>query len=362
MAGIAALCIAGALIFKLAPRSGEKPETAKGRPVLSTGARPSPTAEANEYFERGMFFLMAQFNLPNARKMLERALEIDPKFAEARGWYGFTSILEIDGGYSNDSNWLYKAEQELRRALKDDPDSARAHASLEALYFYQGRKDLIPEEAKKALALNPNEVDAKIWLFNYYAMSGEYASAKELVNQLLERDPLFFPARMCLGDILRLEGDIDGAIREQGKLLEQDPRNIYAAQKLARAYIDRNDLPAARRRLESLSSDEQQGFEIKLTWALLLALEGKTQEALARMDEESLKYVALAPGSTSVAAEFYAIMGDPQISLDWLEKAVRNGDERDAWFRRDPLLAKVRDLPRFRQILDSIEFRRKSRI
>ena len=357
-----ALCVAGALIFKLAPRGGEKLKTAKDRPVLSTGARPSQIAEANEYFERGMLFLMAQFNLPNARKMLERALEIDPKFAEARGWYGFTSILEIDGGYSNDSNWLYKAEQELRRALQDDPDSARAHASLEALYFYQGRKDLIPEEAKKALALNPNEVDAKIWLFNYYAMSGEYASAKELVNQLLERDPLFFPARMCLGDILRLEGDIDGAIREQGKLLEQDPRNIYAAQKLARAYIDRNDLPAARRRLESLSSDEQQGFEIKLTWALLLALEGKTKEALARMDEESLKYGALAPGSTSVVAEFYAILGDPQISLDWLEKTVRNGDERDAWFRRDPLLVKVRDLPRFRQILDSIEFRRKSRI
>ena len=362
LAGVLALCIAGALIFKLTPRGGEKLETAKDRPVLSTGARPSPIAEANEYFERGLLFLMAQFNLPSARKMLERALEIDPKFAEARGWYGFTFILEIDGGYSNDSSWLYKAEQELRRALQDDPDSARAHASLAALYFYQGRKDLMPEEAKKALDLNPNEVDAKIWLFNYYAMNGEYAPAKELVNQLLEGDPLFFPARMCLGEILRLEGDIDGAIREQGKILEQDPRNIYAAQKLARAHIDRNDLPAARRSLENLSPDDQRAFEIKLTWALLLALEGKTKEALEKMDEESLKFGALAPWSTSVVAEFYALMGDSQKSLDWLERAVRNGDERDQWFRRDPLLAKVRDLPRFRQIIDSIEFRRKSRI
>ena len=115
-------------------------ETAKGRAVLSTGARPSPTAEANEYFERGMFFLMAQFNLPNARKMLERALEIDPKFAEARGWYGFTSILEIDGGYSNDSNWLYKAEQELRRALKDDPDEPAPTRALRPFIFTRAGK------------------------------------------------------------------------------------------------------------------------------------------------------------------------------------------------------------------------------
>ncbi|MCX6567559.1 MAG: tetratricopeptide repeat protein, partial [Candidatus Aminicenantes bacterium] len=358
----AVLCVAGALIFKLAPRGGEKLETAKGHPVLSTGARPSPVSEANEYFERGMFFLMAQFNLTNAQKMLERALELDPKFAEARGWYGFTFILEIDSGYSNDSNWLYKAEQELRRALQDDPDSARAHASLAALYFYQGRKDLMPEEVKKALDLNPNEVDAKIWSYNYYATSGEYAKAKELVIQLLEGDPLFFPARMCLGEILRLEGDIDGSVREQGKILEQDPRNPYASQKLARAYIDRNDLPEARRTLEDLSPEEQQGFEIRLTWALLLALEGKTKEALEKMDEENLKYAALAPWSTSVVAEFYAVMGDAQRSLDWLEKAVRNGDERDAWFRRDPLLANIRDLPRFRQILDSIAFRRRSKM
>jgi len=361
LAGVA-LSIVGALIFTLVPRGGENPETTKSKPILSTGARPSTIAEANEYFERGMLFLKAQFNLTSARKMLERALEIDPKFAEARGWYGFTFILEIDSGYSNDSSRLYKAEQELRRALQDDPNSARGLASLAALYLYQGRKDLIPEVAKRALALNPDEIDAKIWLSNYYMANGEYAPARELINQILEGDPLFFPARMILGEILRMEGDFDGAIREQGKILEQDPGNIYAAQKLARAYIDRNDFPEARRALESLSPVEHQGFEIKLTWALLLALEGKTKEALEKMDEESLKYGALAPWSTSMVADFYAVMGDSQKSLDWLEKAVRNGDERDAWFRRDRLLSNVRDLPRFRQIMDSIEFRRKTRI
>jgi serine/threonine protein kinase/Tfp pilus assembly protein PilF len=356
-----ALAASGALVFKLIPRGGEKPEAAKDLAVLSTGARPSPIAEANEYFERGMFFAKAQFNMTSARKMLERALEIDPRFAEARAWYGFTFILEIDGGYSNDSSGLYKGEQELRRALKDDPDSARSYSALAALHFYQGRKDLIPGVAKRALSLNPNEIDAKNWLAGYHVMNGESASAKELLDQVLAADPLFFPARMNLGNILFMEGDIDGAIREQRKVLEQDPRNPYAAMSLARVHIDRNDIPAARRTLEDLPPDVQKSFAVRLTWALVLALEGKTKEALEKMDEESLKYGALAPIATSTVAEFYAILGESQKSLDWLERAVRNGDERDAWFRRDPLFAKIRVLPRFQQIIDSIDFRRRSR-
>jgi serine/threonine protein kinase len=357
----AGLCVAGVVIMILSRKEGPKPGIARSPASLSTGARASHNSDANEYFEKGMLFLKAQFDLPNARTMLEKALEFDPKFAEARAWYGFSFVLEIDSGYSNDTNWLYRAEQELRQALRDDPMSARAHSGLSASYFYQGRKELAFEEAKRALEIDPNEVDAINWMANYYESNADFASAKNLLHRILQRDPLFFPARMNLGGILRVEGDLAGAIREQKKILEQDPRNIYASQKLARALIDGNDLAGARRTLEHLSSGDQPHHEIRLTWALLLALEGKTQEALKKMDGECQKYGALAFWSTSVVAEFYAVAGEPEKALDWLERAVRNGDERDVWFRRDPLLAKIRDLPRFRQILESIDLRRKTR-
>lgn len=355
------VCLAAVLILTQVQRSRTKIGAEKRQAVVSTGASASASSEANEYFERGMLFLTAQFNLPQARKMLEQSLKFDPKFPEARAWIGFTYILEIDSGYSNDTSWLYKAEQELRRALQDDPNSARAHSGLAALYFYQGRKELVSEEAQKALEINPNEVDAKIWLSNYHESNGDFGAAKELLNQLLKRDPLFFPARMSLGEILRMEGDLTGAVRELKKILEQDSRNIYASQKLARAFLDANDLVGARLSLEHFSPADQQGYDIKLAWALLLALEGKKPEALERMDGETLKYGALAFWSTAVVADIYAVMGEPQKALDWLELAVRNGDERDDWFRRDPMLTKIRDLPRFKQILESIKNRRKER-
>ena len=342
------------------PIAGLSPE--KRPPTVSTGAKASPNAEANEYFERGMLFLKAQFDLPKGRTMLEKALEFDPEFAEARAWYGFTFVLEIDSGLANDSSWLYRAEQELRRALSDDPNSAHTHSSLAALYLYQGRKDLALEEAKKAQALDPNEWDSKIWLSNCHVLSGDYVSAKDLLRRALEQDPLLFPARMGLAEILRLEGDPSGAVQELSKILEQDPRNLYAHHKLARAYIEMGDLIRARQVLEELSPEGQRSYDVRMTWALLLVLEGKVGEARGWMDEESLKYGALAVFSTSTVADFYAVAGEPDKALDWLERAVRNGDERAEWYRRDPFLAKIRDLARFKQILESIDYRRKGRI
>jgi hypothetical protein len=40
---------------------------------------------------------------------------------------------------------------------------------------------------------------------------------------------------------------------------------------------------------------------------------------------------------------------------------MRFGDERAEWFQRDPLLENIRDEPRFKQILESIAFRRQQR-
>ena len=60
-------------------------------------------------------------------------------------------------------------------------------------------------------------------------------------------------------------------------------------------------------------------------------------------------------------ADFYAVFGDASNALDWLDRAVRGGDVRLEWFRRDPLLANVRNEPRFDQILQSIASRRQQR-
>ncbi|MGH8679545.1 MAG: TPR end-of-group domain-containing protein, partial [Burkholderiales bacterium] len=65
--------------------------------------------------------------------------------------------------------------------------------------------------------------------------------------------------------------------------------------------------------------------------------------------------------ATLEVAEFYAMLGETSSAIEWTESAVRNGNERVEWFRRNPRLAAIRDDPRFRRMLQSIEARRRQR-
>ena len=103
-------------------------------------------------------------------------------------------------------------------------------------------------------------------------------------------------------------------------------------------------------------------YWLRVAWALLLALESKRELALNEMDAELLKFAAADVFATLQIAEFYAVLGETSEALEWLEKAVRNGDERGDWFRQDRLLANIRQQPRFQQILDSIAYRRQQQL
>jgi hypothetical protein len=61
------------------------------------------------------------------------------------------------------------------------------------------------------------------------------------------------------------------------------------------------------------------------------------------------------------AADLYAVMGDANRALQWLERAVRMGDDREAYLRRNPLLNSLRGDARFQQIVEAVAYRRQQR-
>jgi serine/threonine protein kinase len=362
-----ATIICGCLVLYYTLLRGRRTDSGAGQPPvqqraqLRTGGFASSNPEANEYFEKGVLFMRTQSSAPRAQEMFERALQLDPHFAEARAFHAFCHFLLIDGGYSNDSGLLYKAEEEVRQALQDNPKSAMARATRVAVLLYQGRKDLVPAEVQLALEANPGDLDVTIWLMNYHQLNGDYAAAESLAREIMRRDPLFFPARMCLAEYLRQQGDFAEAIRQLDKILEQDSQNIYAIVKLARAFGEKGDPRMARQTLERASPDYRNNYQYRLALGMQLALERQRGAALKEMDAEVLKYAGLPPHLASMVAQFYAVLGDTTKALEWLDSALRMGDERAEWFSRDPLLASIRNETRFKQILDSISLRRQVR-
>ena len=93
----------------------------------------------------------------------------------------------------------------------------------------------------------------------------------------------------------------------------------------------------------------------------MLAAEGKRGEALREMDESLHKYAEANLPLCEGIATVYATLGDTDKALDWLDRAVRAGNEQAEWFQRSPLLANIQQQPRFQQIVESIAYRRGQR-
>jgi tetratricopeptide (TPR) repeat protein len=199
-----------------------------------------------------------------------------------------------------------------------------------------------------------------MWLAYWHIMNGDATMARTLLERVLQRDPVFFAPRWVLGELLRCQGDLEGALREHHSVLEPDPANPVVQCAIAREKMDAGDLAGARQCLEAAPAPERSLLR-RAYYGLLLALEGKREEALAAMDEQVLAWLGSNAAYAAQAAVFFAVLGETARALDWLDRAVGMGDERAEYFARDPLLANLREHPRFRQILASIEWRRKQR-
>lgn len=105
------------------------------------------------------------------------------------------------------------------------------------------------------------------------------------------------------------------------------------------------------------SQGVEPGLEIRSTGTAGSSAAGRRFRPVS----DALKIAAAFALLTSEVADVYAVLGDTPKALEWLDQAVRNGDERAEWFRRDPMLANIREHPRFQQILDAVAARRKKK-
>jgi DNA-binding winged helix-turn-helix (wHTH) protein/Flp pilus assembly protein TadD len=321
----------------------------------------SANREANDYFARAMLFLTVHHDLTRCRESLERALALDPAFSEARAIYAFSHVLMIIGGSSNDSSWFFRAEEEAQRVVADDPTSAQGHVTLGSVYMLTGRKDLASTELKRALELQPRSTEALIWLGNLRLMNGEFAAAREAYTGILAENPLIWPARGLLGLALSFEGRFEAAAREVDKVLKQDPHNVEALSHLATFAWQQGDLGGSRAAVDRALKTQPANYRTRLLHGVQLALDGQRHRALREVDAAVDRYARVNIFVTLEMAHFYAALNDVEKTLEWLEYAGRSGLDHDEIIRRDRLFGPLRLDSRFKQIVDSMASRRRTR-
>jgi tetratricopeptide (TPR) repeat protein len=338
------------------------PPAGPGRPggqyqvsLSSIGEPPSANTDANESFEKGLLFIRAQLDIERARTMLDRAIALDPGFGSARSVRALLDVIMVHEGFANDGGLIYDCESAMRDLIARQPDLASAHGTLGAALLYLNRKEQAREEFEAARRLSPEAQTGLSWMTIDDRYRGRLELAENRARGVLHQVPLFWAMRIILSDILFDQGRVDEARHEIDKVFEQDPANLGALRAMARVQIYQGDLKGARARLEGISAATHPNFRVRLLWALLLAREGQSAAALAALDAPTVKYAGLALFAPAQAAEIYALAGHSDDALDWLDRAVRSGDERAEWFRRDAFLESIRTQPRFGLILEAIE-------
>ncbi|HEX6851870.1 MAG TPA: protein kinase [Candidatus Polarisedimenticolaceae bacterium] len=337
------------------PRSGPEPKARTPASLTSIGEVRSESVEANEDFEKAMLFLRSQLDLPRAQQMLARAVELDPEFASARAMLGVTRLIAIHEGFSNDGTQIYACEGAAREIVASRPELASGRAALGAALLYLNRKESARAELKRALELAPASQPGLVWFTIDARYSGREAEAESRSRAMLDAVPLFWVARLLLAEGFFEAGHVAEARREIEKVFEQDSGNLAATRAMARLELHEGEIAPARRRLEAIGASKHPNHRVRLLWALLLAREGRGAEAVRTLDAESLKWAELAMFGAWQVAEVHALAGNVDEALDWLDRGVRNGDERALWLRRNAFLAGVRGERRFELILEAIE-------
>jgi adenylate cyclase len=152
--------------------------------------------EAWGYYVKGLS-LFNRFTIEDnakARKLCERALNIDPDYAAALTLLGWTHFIEVRWGWSEDpAESMKRAFEIAQRSLALDETQPDVHSTLNTIYVVQGQYDKAIVEGKRAVDLAPNEALAHVLLAQTMRASGNFKKAVELSEKALRLQP-YYPA------------------------------------------------------------------------------------------------------------------------------------------------------------------------
>ena len=124
-------------------------------------ARRPINPEAYDYFLRGQgyFWRFTKEANTRARRMFEKATELDPEYAEPYAALGFTYFVEWASLWSQDPQTLKQAFEFGQQAIALNDSLSMAHNILGRVYLWQKQHEQAIAEGERAIALAPNDAE-----------------------------------------------------------------------------------------------------------------------------------------------------------------------------------------------------------
>jgi TolB-like protein/Flp pilus assembly protein TadD len=285
---------------------------------------PTTDVRAYDFYLRGRQFLhqFRRTGILFARRMFERAIEVDPAYVQAHaGAADCCSFLYMywDASKAN----LEQADSYSRRALQIGPEMAEAHASRGLAVSLSKRYDEANAAFETAIRLGPNLFEAHYFYGRALFQQGKYEDA---IRQYQEAERL--RPEDCQPVLLAVQ-----ALRSLGRTAEV-PAALRKGVRLAEAYLD-------------LNPDDVRTLTLGAVGLMAL---GEKEQAL-EWATRALTVDPEDPGLLYNVACVYALGGRSDDAFGCIDRAIRNGFGHREWLENDSDLASLREDPRFDAIL-----------
>jgi TolB-like protein/Flp pilus assembly protein TadD len=157
--------------------------------------------EAYDYYLRGVEYASGVTKEGNAqaRQLWEKAVTLDPEYAEAYAQLGLTYYREWAYHWSTDPQTPKRAFELERKALALDDTLPMAHSRLGQLYSLQQQYDQAIAEGERAIALDPNNADSYFVQAIVLNTLGRPREALAPLAQSMRLDPHYPPLYHELG-------------------------------------------------------------------------------------------------------------------------------------------------------------------
>jgi adenylate cyclase len=255
--------------------------------------RSTENLEAYDDVLRGTEYLSALTKDGNtkARPMFEKAIELDPRYADAYALLGSNYWLGWALAFDPDPNALKRGLKLEQQAIALDDSLAFAHSTLASIYMTGAnfQMDLALAEAQRGIALDPNSASGYLFLANVLNGLGKGKQALIAIEKAIRLDP-----RNTINYLLdqgwsyRLLGRWDEAISSLKAYETRYPENIVPHFNLVMAYAGLGDIEAARAEVaevQRIVAREPDSAAGQYNLAVALNAAGRPAEALAAVTE-----------------------------------------------------------------------------
>jgi adenylate cyclase len=287
------------------------------------------------------------------KKYFEKAVKLDPSFAEAWAYLSIT--------YFNETDWI-ESDMEKRtmardsamlmakRALSLDSLSSGVHLAMGSYYFHQFDWVQAEREKRKAVALNPGGAHEKYALASFLSGFGQIDEALLLVQEGIDSDPLDENGKSAFAKNLFVGGRYDDCIKYCQRLLDENPERRFADQFLWLSYARKNELEKARKVLAHFLE-----FHEKEADVASLFKENDFKSAILKMFEYGKKSKTNQFKRSFYRASYYAWIKDKENTIKYMNESYDNKEAWISWLN-DGRFDFIKDDPRYWELYEKAGF------